>query len=267
MAASPGRRQTWLTRLTRRSHKQPIGQDVTDEQDQKPPSVEFPRRRLLYGRRKGHTLRAHHDNLMEVLLPQIQVPENGSLDDPKTLFDDAAKEVWLEIGFGGGEHLAAQAVAHPMVGLIGCEPFVNGVAKLLSEVEERGLSNVRIHPNDARDVLERLGDASIARAFLLFPDPWHKKRHHKRRFVSAETLDELARVMVDGGEFRVATDIKHYCRWTLREIRDHGLFTWTAEKPSDWRVRGTDWPGTRYEAKAIREGRQPVYLKFRRNPR
>lgn len=240
---------------------------MTDEQDQKPPTAEFSRRRLLYGRRKGHTLRAHHDDLMATLLPEIRVPVDETLAKPQALFSHAPKEVWLEIGFGGGEHLAEQAARNPDVGLIGCEPFVNGVAKLLSEVEERALSNVRIHANDARDVLERLGDAMISRAFLLFPDPWHKKRHHKRRFVSAETLDELARVMVDGGEFRVATDIKHYCRWTLREIRDHGVFTWTAEKPSDWRVRGEDWPGTRYEAKAIREGRQPVYLKFRRNPR
>ncbi|MEQ9518218.1 MAG: tRNA (guanosine(46)-N7)-methyltransferase TrmB [Parvibaculum sp.] len=240
---------------------------MTNEQDQKPPSAEFSRRRLLYGRRKGHTLRAHHDDLMATLLPKICVPEEGPLKDPRKLFSSSPKEVWLEIGFGGGEHLVAQAATNPDIGMIGCEPFVNGVAKLLSEVEGRGLTNIRIHPNDARDVLERLGEASITRAFLLFPDPWQKKRHHKRRFVSAETLDELARVLVDGGEFRVATDIKHYSRWTLREIRDHGVFSWIAEKPSDWRVRADDWPGTRYEAKAVREGRQPVYLKFRRAPR
>lgn len=205
---------------------------------------------------------------MRELLPRLAVPlaERGTLD-PRSLFEAGTRKVWLEIGFGGGEHLADQAAANPDTGIIGCEPFINGVAKLLAEVERRPLANVRIHDNDARDVQESLQDGSLDRVFLLFPDPWHKKRHHKRRFVSEETLDELARIMVDGAEFRVATDIANYCRWTLREIRAHDAFEWLAEKPSDWRTRPADWPGTRYEAKAVREGRRPVYLTFRRRPR
>jgi len=201
---------------------------------------------------------------MRDLLPKLAVPMSVDHLAPASLFDPATKQVWLEIGFGGGEHLIAQAQANPDVGLIGCEPFINGVAKLLAEVDKKGLSNVRVHHNDARDVLERLEDASLDRVFLLFPDPWHKKRHHKRRFVSNETLDQLARIMRDGAEFRVATDIKNYCRWTLREVRAHGAFEWQAETAADWRVRPDDWPGTRYEAKAGREGRVPVYLTFRR---
>lgn len=204
---------------------------------------------------------------MENLLPKLVVPLDKDDISPSSLFDHPVDQVWLEIGFGGGEHLVAQALANPNVGLIGCEPFINGVAKLLAEVESKQLTNVRIHHNDARDVLERLEDASLDRVFLLFPDPWHKKRHHKRRFVSAETLDQLARIMKDGAEFRVATDIKNYSRWTLREVRDHGVFEWQAECADDWRVRPDDWPGTRYEAKAGREGRVPVYLTFRRKPR
>jgi tRNA (guanine-N7-)-methyltransferase len=228
------------------------------------------RRRLLYGRRQGHKLRGHQEHLMANLLPKLAVPvgaeAKGNLQ-PLSLFADEIHQIWLEIGFGGGEHLVEQAVANPHVGLIGCEPFVNGVAKLLAEVEKKNLSNVRIHHDDARDVLETLADACLDRAFLLFPDPWHKKRHNKRRFVSQENLDQLARLLKDGAEFRVATDIKDYCRWTLREVRAHGAFEWQAEKADDWRIRPDDWPGTRYEAKAGREGRTSVYLTFRRRPR
>jgi tRNA (guanine-N7-)-methyltransferase len=234
---------------------------------QTPPADDLGRRRLLYGRRQGHKLRSHQESLMRDLLPKLSVPMTVKNIAPSSLFDPSVKQVWLEIGFGGGEHLIAQAQANPDVGLIGCEPFINGVAKLLAEVDKKGLSNVRVHHNDARDVLERLDDASLDRVFLLFPDPWHKKRHHKRRFVSNETLDQLARIMKGGAEFRVATDIKNYCRWTLREVRAHGIFEWQAETAADWRVRPDDWPGTRYEAKAGREGRVPVYLTFRRKSR
>ncbi|MAN63901.1 MAG: tRNA (guanosine(46)-N7)-methyltransferase TrmB [Parvibaculum sp.] len=234
---------------------------------QAPPADSTGRRRLLYGRRQGHKLRSHQESLMAHLLPKLTVPLDKNNLSPSSLFDGPVEQVWLEIGFGGGEHLVAQAAANPNVGLIGCEPFINGVAKLLAEVEAKELTNVRIHHNDARDVLERLEDASLDRVFLLFPDPWHKKRHHKRRFVSSETLDQLARIMKDGAEFRVATDIKNYSRWTLREVRAHGVFEWQVECAEDWRIRPDDWPGTRYEAKADREGRVPVYLTFRRKPR
>jgi len=200
---------------------------------QTPPADDLGRRRLLYGRRQGHKLRSHQESLMRDLLPKLSVPLSVDSLAPSSLFDPSTKQVWLEIGFGGGEHLIAQAQANPDVGLIGCEPFINGVAKLLAEVDKKGLSNVRVHHNDARDVLERLKDASLDRVFLLFPDPWHKKRHHKRRFVSSETLDQLARIMKDGAEFRVATDIKNYCRWTLREMRAHGFFEWEAERSEE----------------------------------
>jgi tRNA (guanine-N7-)-methyltransferase len=193
------------------------------------------------------------------------VPEDGALD-PADLFPDA-KDIWLEIGFGGGEHLAWQAQHHPDVGLIGAEPFINGTAKLLSKIDDEAIANIRILPGDARPMLEKLPEASIGRAFLLFPDPWPKSRHHKRRFVQTWVLDELARVLKDGAEFRVASDIAGYVAWTLERVMPHPAFEWTAERPSDWRQRPGDWPQTRYEAKAIKAGRRPAYLTFRRIPR
>lgn len=222
--------------------------------------------RHLYGRRIGKKLRKHQIALMQELLPRIAVPADDTAAplDPAQLFDPPVETVWLEIGFGGGEHLTAQASAHPEVGFIGCEPFVNGVAKLLAAVERGGLDNVRIHDDDARLLLEGLKPGSIGRAFLLYPDPWPKKRHHKRRFVSPENLDLLASAMPAGAELRFATDIPDYCRWTLEHVRRHGGFEWTAERPGDWRARPDDWSPTRYEAKALAQGRTPVYLTFRR---
>jgi tRNA (guanine-N7-)-methyltransferase len=170
--------------------------------------------------------------------------------------------VWLEIGFGGGEHLAWQAAANPDVGIIGCEPFVNGVAKLLAEIEDRDLANVRIHDGDARDLLDLLAPASLDRVFLLYPDPWPKARHRKRRLITAGTVERLARVMTDGAELRIASDIPDYVRWTLVHILSDGRFDWTARRPDDWRHRPTDWPRTRYESKALHSGRVPAYLKI-----
>ncbi len=223
--------------------------------------------RRLYGRRQAFALRARQEELVKDLLPklEISVPEEGAFD-PATLFPDA-KEVWLEIGFGGGEHLAWQASANPDIGMIGCEPFINGYAKLLSKIDEQGQENIRILPADARPLLEALPEASIARAFLLFPDPWPKSRHHKRRFVQKATLDQLARVLKDGAEFRVASDIPGYVAWTLERVMPHPDFVWTAEGPDDWNIRGDDWAPTRYEQKAIKAGRVPAYLKFKRLPR
>ncbi|MGI9413017.1 MAG: tRNA (guanosine(46)-N7)-methyltransferase TrmB, partial [Hyphomicrobiales bacterium] len=182
-------------------------------------------RRLLYGRRKGHKLRQKQSGLVETLLPRLRVdlPADGCLD-PRTCVAPPARQVWLEIGFGGGEHLHAQALANPDVGLIGCEPFVNGVAKLLSDIERSGVQNIRIYDDDARDLLDVLADRCLDRIFVLFPDPWPKTRHHKRRFVTPDNLDRLARVMVSGGELRFASDISDYVRWTLRHIRAHGAF-------------------------------------------
>ncbi len=228
-----------------------------------------PLRRKIYGRRTGHKLRARQADLMESVLPRLAVPLPGPGEtiDPKSLFASPVRAVWFEIGFGGGEHLAAQAEANPDVGLIGAEPFVNGMASLLRHVDERGLGNVRVLADDARLLLAGLAPGSLERAFLLFPDPWPKSRHFKRRFVQTETLDLLAVALMDGGEFRVASDIMGYIEWTLGVAMKHPAFEWLAERPADWRARTPDWPPTRYEAKAIAAGRRPAYLRFRRRPR
>jgi tRNA (guanine-N7-)-methyltransferase len=224
-------------------------------------------RPMLYGRRKGHRLRPGQARLMQELLPHLRVALAGDEEiDPATLFGHRPRAVWLEIGFGGGEHLAAQAAASPDVGMIGCEPFENGIAQLLARIEAHGLDNIRIHDGDARLILDRLAAGSIARVFLLFPDPWPKRRHHKRRFVSAENLDRLARLVPAGGILRIASDIADYVRWTLYHVHAHGAFEWTAQGPGDWRHRPADWPATRYEAKALEAGRIPAYLEFRRRP-
>jgi tRNA (guanine-N7-)-methyltransferase len=172
--------------------------------------------------------------------------------------------VWLEIGFGGGEHLAAQARAHPDIGFIGCEPFVNGIAKLLAVIDREGLANIRVWDADATRLIAMLPPGSIARASLLYPDPWPKRRHRKRRFISDESLETLARVMAPGAHLRFATDIDDYAGWALARVQRSGAFAWTAERPDDWRQPWPDWPGTRYEAKAIKEGRRPAYLTFER---
>ncbi|MFL5258890.1 MAG: tRNA (guanosine(46)-N7)-methyltransferase TrmB [Hyphomicrobiales bacterium] len=212
-------------------------------------------RHQLYGRRKGHALRAHHARLLESLLPQLRV-------DPPSIA--RASTAWLEIGFGGGEHLARQASLHPEVCFIGAEPFVNGVAKLLALIEVRGLRNVRIHDGDARVLLETLPDRALDRIYLLYPDPWPKARHHKRRLVSAASLAEFQRVLKPRGLFLFASDWPDYMSWTLFEVGRHGGFFWLAERPCDWRLPFPDWVETRYEAKAKREGRTPVYLAFER---
>lgn len=226
------------------------------------------RRRLLYGRRQGHKLRKGQQRLMDTLLPEIRV-DIGALDRtaPGDLFDPPRDRVWVEIGFGSGEHLIRQATNNPEVGFIGCEPFINGVASLLRQIEDHAASNVLVYDDDARDLLEVLPDACVERLFLLYPDPWPKLRHNKRRFVSPENLDRLARVLVDGGEFRFASDIPDYVRWTLEHVHRHGAFGWTARSPRDWRDRPDDWPETRYERKALDAGRVPAYLTFSRRPR
>ncbi|GEO99052.1 tRNA (guanine-N(7)-)-methyltransferase [Methylobacterium haplocladii] len=194
------------------------------------------------------------------------LPENGGRLDPSALFQSPVEEVWLEIGFGGGEHLADNAEKHPGTGIIGCEPFVNGVVKLLGEIDERALSNVRIRDEDATQLLAALPDASLARVYLLYPDPWPKRRQRKRRFVSDASLAEIARVLRPGGLFRFATDIDDYAGWTLvRTARCPGL-RWTANGADDWTTPFPGWPGTRYEAKAKAAGRRPSYLTFARAP-
>ncbi len=226
-------------------------------------------RRRLYGRRKGRALRSGQQRLLDTLLPRLEIrlPSPGERCDPGRLFTARPAALWLEIGFGAGEHLAWQAEHHPRVGVLGAEVFRNGVAKLLRRIEERGLNNVRVLLGDGRDLLEVLPDASLERVFALFPDPWPKSRHHKRRLVQAATLDELARLLVDGGELRLATDDLGYLRWMLKHLRRHPAFDWLARRPSDWRQRPADWPATRYELKALGQGRRPAYLRYRRRPR
>lgn len=218
----------------------------------------------LYGRRQSKPLRARPARLMETLLPQVAAPDPAAGPiDPRALFPDA-NDVWLEVGFGGGEHLAWHAAKRPDLGLIGAEPFVNGVAKLLSKIDEQDLKNVRVHFGDARPLMEALPDASLGRIFVLHPDPWPKKRHFKRRMISPWFFSEAARLIRPGGELRVASDVPDYVRWALMHGSRTRDFEWTAERAAEWSERPEDWPQTRYEAKAVREGRAPVYLTYRR---
>ncbi|MDQ0317022.1 tRNA (guanosine(46)-N7)-methyltransferase TrmB [Amorphus orientalis] len=220
--------------------------------------------RTLFGRRKGHPLTATRAALFDTVLPPLAVPLDGPIADPARLFPDPVRAVRMEIGFGGGEHLIHEAKGAPNVGFIGCEPFVNGMAKALAAVDAGGLTNVRLHFGDAAEVLDLLPEASIERVDLLYPDPWPKKRHWKRRFVGPENLDRLACVITPGGTFRFASDIPSYIEWTLNHLWVHPAFRWTAQTADDWRKPYPGWPGTRYEAKAIEAGRVPAYLTFER---
>jgi tRNA (guanine-N7-)-methyltransferase len=213
----------------------------------------------FFGRRKGKRLRAGQDDLVRTLLPALRVTPGIA---PDALFSRGGHETWLEIGFGGGEHLAAQARSHPDVNIIGCEPFVNGMAKLLAVVDQEKLGNVRIWDEDVTDLLPHLPDACLDRVYILYPDPWPKRRQRKRRLVSDETLKALARVMRPGAELCFASDIDNYIGWVLARILRSVDFRWKAAGPDDWRMPFADWPGTRYEAKARREGRVPSYLRI-----
>lgn len=225
-------------------------------------------RSRLYGRRHGRPLREGRRRTKDALLPRlaIDLPEPGPLD-PLALFLARPAAIWLEIGFGGGEHLAEQAERQPEIGFIGCEVFENGIARLVAETAQRGLGNVRVFTNDARLLLEALPPGSLGRVFILFPDPWPKLRHHKRRLVARPTLDCLAAVMSDNAELRLATDDPGYLGWMLEHATAHPDFHWLARRPGDWRERPPDWPPTRYEEKAIAAGRTPAFLRFERRRR
>jgi tRNA (guanine-N7-)-methyltransferase len=220
--------------------------------------------RRIYGRRQSHRIRPARKRLLAERLPELQldVPDDGATIDVVSLFSSACQRRWLEIGFGGGEHLAAQAAANPDVGLIGCEPYVNGVARCLSLLGDR--DNVRVVIDDARLLLKALPACSLDRIFVLFPDPWPKTRHHKRRIVNPDTVADTARLLKPGGELRLASDDMNYARTMLWTVNSHGGFDWLAERPTDWLERPDDWPETRYEAKARKVGRRPAFLRFRR---
>ena len=218
--------------------------------------------RRLYGRAKGHRLRLGQQALVEETLPRVAVPANGPLDAAR-LFGDA-RPLEFEIGFGAGEHLAAQAEARPDHGFIGCEPFLNGVVGALAKIEDRELANVRIHMGDALDVLERLPDASLARLYLLHPDPWPKARHAKRRMVNPGPLDLIAAKLKPGGEFRLGTDDPTYCRWSMMIMNGRSDFVWQARTAAGFLTRPADWPETRYEAKARAKGHEVWYFRYRR---
>ena len=219
----------------------------------------------FFGRRKGKPLRALQASHLETVLPALKLDlETPAPADLRTLYRHPVDRVRLEIGFGGGEHLIHRAVEAPTTGFIGVEPFVNSMAKLVGHIEERGAENIRLHDDDATQVLDWLPDGSVDQIDLLYPDPWPKRKHWKRRFVSKPNLDRFARVLKPGGLFCFASDIDSYVNWTLSFCRDHAAFEWTAENASDWLIPYPGWPSTRYEAKARREGRKSAYLTFRR---
>jgi tRNA (guanine-N7-)-methyltransferase len=218
----------------------------------------------FFGRRKGHRLRPRQAALFDTLLPRLAINlEAIAPDDLRSLFPDAGS-IRLEIGFGGGEHLIVAADANPSCGFIGSEPFVNGMAKALAAIEARQLGNIRLHFGDATELLAWLPPGSVDQIDLLYPDPWPKRRHWKRRFVQDDSIAQVARILRPGAKFRFATDIPDYAAWTLLRVLRSPDFVWTAERADDWRKPWADFTGTRYETKALRAGRLPCYLTFRR---
>ncbi len=216
-----------------------------------------------FGRIKSRPIKARQAALFDTLMPRIAVPDpaKGPID-PAALMPEAT-EAWLEIGFGGGEHLAHQASQHPQALMIGCEPFLNGVASALRHVEEGGLENVRLHADDARAVMSALPDASLDRVMILFPDPWHKARHNKRRLIQPESAAEIARLLKPGGRLRFVTDWKDYADWSLERLSQTPGLEWQAEAADDWRLAPEDHVVTRYEEKKLGDT-APIFLEFKR---
>ncbi len=220
----------------------------------------------FYGRRQGRKLSPNKKTAIDNLLPKYEISNNflaqNSNIDPVDFFDFTPKEIWLEIGFGGGEHLAKQALNNPDIGVIGCEPFINGISRLLTEIEDKNIKNIRIWSEDARIIMNKIKANTISRCFLLHPDPWPKKKHHKRRFIQEETLDMFANLMIKGSELRIATDDSNLADWMLDKIWHHKNFKWLAKKANDWKIRPKDWPETRYGQKQL--AGKPVYLRFKK---
>lgn len=224
---------------------------------------------MWYGRRRTHKLRPGRQWLVDDLLPRLLIADPAK-DAPITLdpgFGPPDRELRLEIGFGAGEHLSGEAAASPNVDFIGCEPFINGVAALLADVERLDLKNIRVFDDDVRLLLGRLPENTVSVVYILFPDPWPKARHNRRRIFQYETLDMLARIARDGALLQFASDHMDYAAWALAEVRRHPDWVWTARGPADWRNPPEGWVSTRYEAKAVRKGDKPAYLAFRRRAR
>lgn len=217
----------------------------------------------FYGRRKGKKLRQNRAEAYEQLLPLLKIAEQDMQADPKSFFDFTPSAIWMEIGFGNGEHMAAQAAANPTVGFIGCEPFVNGVSALLTEVKNQDLKNIRLWHDDARPLLRSLPDGCLDRCFILNSDPWPKNKHAKRRFIQKETLDDLYRLLKPGAELRLSSDHPVLIDWQLCTTLDHGGFAWTATCKDDWQNLPADMPAhTRYQQKGAKQGRSTAFLNF-----
>ena len=238
---------------------------IRDPSKREPPSGDESARGSFFGRRKGHKLRQHQAELIDHLLPHLSLdittkrPANAA-----EILDLVAGDVRLEIGFGGGEHLAAEAQNFPATGFIGCEPYVNGMAKILAQIEAHNIGNIRLFAGDAAELLAWLPPHSLSRIDLIHPDPWPKRRHWKRRFVQDRTIAAMARVLTSGGEFRFVCDIDDYCAWTLAHLLRSRDFRWLAERADDWRLPWDGYTMTRYGRKAEREGRVANYLRFAR---
>ncbi len=228
-------------------------------------SAEHQNQGSFFGRRKGHKLRAHQADLIEHLLPRLALDIGAAAPSRLAeVFDPPAATIRLEIGFGGGEHLVTEAQTFPDTGFIGCEPYVNGMAKILAQIEAHDIGNIRLFAGDAADLLAWLPPRSLTRIDLIHPDPWPKRRHWKRRFVQNATVRAMARLLKVGGEFRFVSDIDSYCAWTLAHLLRSPDFRWLAERADDWRRPWDDYTMTRYGRKAAREGRVANDLRFER---
>jgi len=221
----------------------------------------------VYGRRLSKPLKKRSETRLREYLPKYSISIEGGQVDLKKLFGHDFREFWLEIGFGKGEHLISQAKANPDIGFIGCEPFINGVSGLVDHMVRDDVTNIRFFMDDARLLMDAMEKQSLSRAFILFPDPWHKKKHHKRRIVSPGNLTILAKILKDDAQLRIATDHHDYCRWILARLMEDTNFNWKDGHPDEWHKRPADWPQTRYEKKALTVGRKSTYLTFQRKPR
>lgn len=221
----------------------------------------------FYGRRKGKKMRSQRLDGIDTVYPLVRISLPDAVVDPRGFFDTPVTAVWLEVGFGNGEHLLHHALQNPDIGLIGCEPFINGIAALCAEIKAHDVRNIRIFGDDARLLLPHMSDGSIARAFVLNSDPWPKRRHAKRRFIQKETLDELHRLLQEGAELRLSSDHPVLIDWQLHQTYFHGGFDWHANSAADWRTRPADLPPTRYQQKGLREGRETAFLNFRKKAR